>query len=111
MVAKEMGVQAYSSWYVPQRDSEDKHEPHNDILLEYGVPRQRADRPGQYWCPLAQRPAVHVYAVPHDLYGDQGHRVLSLEDLGGDRDARAHPAGPWLSPPGHRHRLRLRRAN
>ena len=53
-----MGVQAYSSWYVPQRYSEDKHGPHNDILPQCGVPRQRTNRPGQHWHPLAQGQAL-----------------------------------------------------
>jgi hypothetical protein len=33
------GVQPYSSTYVPQRDAEDKHGPHNDILPQSGVSR------------------------------------------------------------------------
>ena len=32
------GVQTYSSWYVPQRYSEDKHGPHNDILPQLACP-------------------------------------------------------------------------
>jgi hypothetical protein len=34
-----MGVQTYSSWYVPQRYSEDNHGPHYGILPQSGVPR------------------------------------------------------------------------
>ena len=54
------GVQPYSSRYVPQRYSEDKHGPHNDILPQYGVSRQRPNRPGEYWHPFAQGQALHL---------------------------------------------------
>ena len=49
-----MEVQPYSSRYVSQRYSEDKHGPHHDILPQYGVSRQRPNRPGEYRHPGAQ---------------------------------------------------------
>jgi hypothetical protein len=43
---RQSGVQPYSSRYVPQRSLEDKHGPHNDMLPQSGVSRQRPNRQG-----------------------------------------------------------------
>jgi hypothetical protein len=71
-----IGVQPYSSRYVPQRYSEDKHGPHNDMLPPYGVSRQRPNRPGEYWHPFAQGQALHLHAVSQDLYRNVRDRLV-----------------------------------
>ena len=54
------GVQTYSSWYVPQRYSEDNHRPHNDILPQLGLPCQRPHRPGNIGIHSRKEQAVHM---------------------------------------------------
>src|SRR5215831_8530537 len=92
------GVQPYSSWYVPQRYSEDKHGPHDDILPQSALPCQRPNGPGQYWYPFPEGAALHLPRVSEDLQRPQRHCLLSAADLGRDRDARGDLARPWVSP-------------
>ena len=63
-----MGVQAYSSWYVPQRYSEDNHGPHHTMLPQLGVSRQRPHRSGQYWHACTQGQALHLHAVSQAVH-------------------------------------------
>ena len=55
---------------------EDKHGPHNDILPQYGVPRQRPNRSGEHWHPFAQGQALHLHAVSQDLHRNKRHGLL-----------------------------------
>lgn len=105
------GVQPYSFGYVPQRDSEDTHGPHNDMLPQSGVSRQRPNWPGQYWHPCAQGQTLSLYAVPQNVQRYQGHRLLSAAHIGRPCRPDHHVACPWLSGASYCGGLWIRRAD
>src|SRR5712691_8580101 len=59
-----IGVQTYSSWHAATQRQEDHHGPHNHMLPQSGVPRQRTKRPREHWHPLVQGQALHLHGVP-----------------------------------------------
>ena len=62
LACNEKGVQSYSLLYCsPAKPGEETHQGSRHRILppSPGVPCQRSNRPGQYWHPFAEDPAVH----------------------------------------------------
>ncbi len=91
----------------PTRLGGHKHGPHNDILPQYGVPRQRTNRPGQHWHPLVQGQALYLHGVPQDVQRHERHGLLSPADLCGDGEPGGDAPGPRVSTPSDRRRVWL----
>jgi len=106
-----IGVQTYSSWHAATQRQEDHHGPHNHMLPQSGVPRQRTKRPREHWHPLVQGQALHLHGVPQDMQRHERHRLLSPADLCGDGQPRADTHGPRMSTASDRGGLWVRRAD
>ena len=53
-------------------------DPTTHILPQSGVPRQRTNRPGQHWHPLAQGQALPLHGVPQDVQRTKGTAFYRL---------------------------------